>query len=221
MYVTRLLYNKRENGTENWMHRDFPGGPVIKTLPSNAGGGDLIPGWGAKMPHALQTRDQNTIHIKKSFKNWMYRLQLKEVYLVTSVVSDFATLWIIAHQALLSMRFSRQEYWSGLPFTSPGHLPDPEIDMYINVGERIDDNTPKCYKAILVSWDDRWGFSSISHTLKIFIIYFDKELDMTEQLTLLFTTKLNVTNKDSEKAMAPHSSTLAWKIPWMEKPGRL
>ena len=125
MYVTRLLYNKRENGTENWMHRDFPGGPVIKTLPSNAGGGDLIPGWGAKMPHALQTRDQNTIHIKKSFKNWMYRLQLKEVYLVTSVVSDFATLWIIAHQALLSMRFSRQEYWSGLPFTSPGDLPNP------------------------------------------------------------------------------------------------
>ena len=68
MYVTRLLYNKRENGTENGMHRDFPGGPVVKTLPSSAGGGDLIPGWGAKMPHALQTRDQNTIHIKKIFK---------------------------------------------------------------------------------------------------------------------------------------------------------
>ena len=44
---------------------------------------------------------------------------------------------------------------------------------------------------------------------------------MTEQLMLLFKTKLNVTNKDLEKAMAPHSSTLAWKIPWMEEPGRL
>ena len=31
----------------------------------------------------------------------------------------------IAHQAHLSMGFSRQEYWSGLPFPSPGHLPDP------------------------------------------------------------------------------------------------
>ena len=32
---------------------------------------------------------------------------------------------------------------------------------------------------------------------------------------------LNVTHEQSEKAMSPHSSTLAWKIPWMEEPGRL
>ena len=35
--------------------------------------------------------------------------------------------WTVAHQAPLSMEFSRQEYWSGLPFPSPGHLPDPGI----------------------------------------------------------------------------------------------
>ena len=34
-----------------------------------------------------------------------------------------------AHQAPLSMEFSRQEYWSGLPFPSPGSLPNPEIDL--------------------------------------------------------------------------------------------
>ena len=34
----------------------------------------------------------------------------------------------VTHQALLSMEFSRQEYWSGLPFPSPGDLPDPEIE---------------------------------------------------------------------------------------------
>ena len=34
----------------------------------------------------------------------------------------------IAHQAPLPMRFSRQEYWSGLPFPSPGDLPDPGIE---------------------------------------------------------------------------------------------
>ena len=34
----------------------------------------------------------------------------------------FVTLWTLAHQAPLSMRFSRQEYWSGLPFPSPGDL---------------------------------------------------------------------------------------------------
>ena len=44
-----------------------------------------------------------------------------------SPVQLFTTPWIIAHQALLSMGFSRQEYWSGLPFPSPGDLPDPQI----------------------------------------------------------------------------------------------
>ena len=45
-----------------------------------------------------------------------------------SVVSDsFATPWTVAHQAPLSMGFSRQEYWRGLPFSSPGDLPDPGI----------------------------------------------------------------------------------------------
>ena len=44
-----------------------------------------------------------------------------------SHVRLFATLWTVAHQALQSMGFSRQEYWSGLPFPSPGDLPDPGI----------------------------------------------------------------------------------------------
>ena len=40
----------------------------------------------------------------------------------------FATPWTVAHQAPLSMGFSRQEYWSWLPFPSPGDLPDPGIE---------------------------------------------------------------------------------------------
>ena len=39
--------------------RDFPGGPVVKTSPSNAGGASLIPGWGAKIPHASGSKKQN------------------------------------------------------------------------------------------------------------------------------------------------------------------
>ena len=35
--------------------------------------------------------------------------------------------WTVAHQASLSMGFPRQEYWRGLPFPSPGNLPDPGI----------------------------------------------------------------------------------------------
>ena len=44
-----------------------------------------------------------------------------------SRVQLFATPWTVAHQAPLSMEFSRQEYWSGLPFPSPRDLPDPGI----------------------------------------------------------------------------------------------
>ena len=40
----------------------------------------------------------------------------------------FATPWTVARQAPLSMGFSRQEYWSGLPFPPPGDLPDPGIE---------------------------------------------------------------------------------------------
>ena len=38
------------------------------------------------------------------------------------------TLWAVAHQPSLSMRFYRQEYWSGLPFPSPENLPDSGIE---------------------------------------------------------------------------------------------
>ena len=41
----------------------------------------------------------------------------------------FATLWTIAHQAPLFMEFSRQDYWSGLPFPSPGDLPNSGIEL--------------------------------------------------------------------------------------------
>ena len=44
-----------------------------------------------------------------------------------SCVQLFATPWTVAHQVPLSMEFSRQEHWSGLPSTSPGDLPDPGI----------------------------------------------------------------------------------------------
>ena len=40
----------------------------------------------------------------------------------------FVTPWTVVCQAPLSMGFSRQEYWSGLPFPSPGHLSDPGIE---------------------------------------------------------------------------------------------
>ena len=62
--------------------------------------------------------------------NTTHFLNLKVKVKVNSLnrVRLFATPWTEAHQASPSMGFSRQEYWSGLPFPSPGDLPDPGIE---------------------------------------------------------------------------------------------
>ena len=46
---------------------------------------------------------------------------------LTQHVQLFVTPWIVIHQAPLSIGFPKQEYWSGLPFSSPGDLPEPGI----------------------------------------------------------------------------------------------
>ena len=50
------------------------------------------------------------------------------VFIHFSCVRLFATPWTVTHQAPPSMGFSKQEYWSGLPFPSPGDLPHPGIE---------------------------------------------------------------------------------------------
>ena len=69
-----------------------------------------------------------------------------------SRVQLYATPWTVAFQAPLSMGLSRQEYWCGLPFPSPGDLPDPGIDP--------------------VSWQDQPGSLPMSHqgSQKVFIL---------------------------------------------------
>ena len=63
---------------------------------------------------------------KKTKKNLTsVHLQKEKKVKSLSPVRVFETPWAIAHQAPPSMAFSRQEYWSGLPFPSPGDLPDP------------------------------------------------------------------------------------------------
>ena len=62
---------------------DFPGSPVVKTSPSSAGGAGSIPGWGAKMPHASQPKNQNTKQkqycnkFNKGFKNGPHQKNVK------------------------------------------------------------------------------------------------------------------------------------------------
>ena len=49
--------------------------------------------------------------------------------LVTKLCPTLVTPWTVACQAPLSMGFPRQAYWSGLPYPSPGDLPDPGIEL--------------------------------------------------------------------------------------------
>ena len=55
--------------------------------------------------------------------------------LIAQTCPTLATLWTIVHQASLSMGFSRQEYWSGLPSPSPVDLPNPGIKPRSSVSQ--------------------------------------------------------------------------------------
>ena len=74
-------------------------------------------------------RDQTQVShiVDRRFTVWATREVLMKVKSL-SHVQLFATPWTVAYQAPLSMGFSRQEYWSGLPFSSPGDLPNPGIE---------------------------------------------------------------------------------------------
>ena len=75
--------------------------------------------------------DRSSSHTKQfSEINWVsYNsiLTLCSWWKVTKLCATLATPWTVACKAALSMGLSRQEYWSGLPFPSPGDLPDPGI----------------------------------------------------------------------------------------------
>ena len=54
---------------------------------------------------------------------------MSSVYMYAcSLISDSASPWTVDHQAALSMEVSRQEFWSGLPFPTPGNLPHPGME---------------------------------------------------------------------------------------------
>ena len=64
---------------------------------------------------------------------------------VLSCVQLFASLWTVAHQALLPMEFSRQEYWSGVSFHTPRDLPDIGIEPMSSVSSALAGRVPYQY----------------------------------------------------------------------------
>ena len=69
-------------------------------------------------------REYVFVSLNDSFKDLNFKVKVKSL----SPVPLFATPWYVVCQAPPSMGFSRQEYWRGLPFPSPGDLPNPGMD---------------------------------------------------------------------------------------------
>ena len=82
------------------------------------------------------------------------------VFSLFSHVQISAILWTIAHQAPLSMGFSRQEYWGGLPFPPPGDLPDSGSNP----------GFPHC-RHILYHLSHQWSPYNDIANIKAYIIY--------------------------------------------------
>ena len=112
----------------------FPGSTVVKALCYPCRGRGFDPWSGNKIPHGQKKKKMREREgpgrlwsAEGSPVYWphlLYHVELSRL----SHVQLFVTPWTVAHQAPLTMGFSRQEYWSRLPFPSPGNLPDPEIE---------------------------------------------------------------------------------------------
>ena len=77
---------------------------------------------------ALHSSDQWAPGAQVSPRKWVFRQKKERKVKSLSFVQLFVTPWTIAYQRPRSMGFSRQEHWSGLPFPSPGDIPDPGIE---------------------------------------------------------------------------------------------
>ena len=108
----------------------------------------------------------------------------------------FATIWTIACQFPLSMGFSRQEYWSGLPFPPPGDLP-------------MSFESPALQADILQL--SHWVSSYIWASLVAQIV---KNLPAIQEIRVQSLSQ----EAPMEIEMATRSSILAWRIPWTEEP---
>ena len=96
----------------------------------SAGGADSIPSRRTKILRVEQLSWRITTRVSMHYNGRSARHNEGPDVNVKSLsrVQLFATPWTVAYQALQSMEFSRQEYWSGLPFPPPGDLPNPGIE---------------------------------------------------------------------------------------------
>ena len=101
-----------------------------------------------------------------------------------SVVSDsFTTPWTVAHQAPLSTGFPRQEYWSELPFPTPGDFPDLGIEPTSSVSPALqEDSLLLSHRKGQSCWSYHWHFKCQTQW-----IHFSHSFDFLLYLTVTYT----------------------------------
>ena len=144
------------------------------------------------------------------------------------VTQSWPTPWTAAHQTPLSMRFSRQGYWSGLPFPSPGDFPNPGIEPGSPVLQADSLPTELQGKPVYSSLTNSFGegngtllqYSCLENPMDGGAWWAEVHGVAKSRIQLsdfTFTFHCHALKKE----MATHSSVLAWRIPGMGEPGWL
>ena len=134
---------------------------------------------------------------------------------VCSIVPDSATPWTVALQAPLSVGFSRQVYWSGLPFPTSGHLPDPGIEPSslvspVMAGGFFTTEPPRS--------DSILGLAG--HRVSVGL---PQVAQWVKNPSAKRETRVRSLGQEDplEEGVATHSSIFAWRIPSIEEPDGL
>ena len=147
------------------------------------------------------------------FRIWQYQL--------CSHVQTFATLWTIAHQASLSMGFSRQEYWSGLPFPSSGDLPNPSIEPGSPALHLSQQGSPKETRAKGKSLDSRVGVHPLPQCMwGHWVIVTNWARPPGFQFSVPQPTACVTLGSNSLPALCPHLSFVKWRWIYSSSPPR-
>ena len=122
---------KKVRGTRKWRRRKWQPTPIF--LPRRAHGQRSPEGynpWGRKrVGHDLATKHYNEMTlIERRVCVCVCVCARARAHACAQSCLNLCGPWTIACQALLTMEFSRQDYWSGLPFPSSGNLPDPGME---------------------------------------------------------------------------------------------
>ena len=139
-----MILNSSSTSLGLWENLDMPSGGHVPCLNNNLAGNNIFCQGRVikyRVDNELETsRNEKSIKEKYTLKILFPAIWQIVVVLLLSCVRLFATPWTVDCQASLSMGFPRQEYWNGLPFPSPGDLPNPGIEpasLVSGIGRQI------------------------------------------------------------------------------------